>query len=86
MCVFTQLFKTLLGLSLIGGGGGGGRSDHLKTEIIRNQALSDQINGGTRFVQEKVCCHGYMPKVTSSERSDRSQHSNSLALQPFGAQ
>ena len=67
-----------------------GRSDLLgaliKTEIIRIQALSDQVNGGARFVQEKVCCHGYMPKVTSSERSDRSQHSNSLALRPFGAQ
>ena len=64
-----------------------GRSDLLgaliKTEIIRIQAHSDQVNGGARFVREKVCCHGYMSKVTSSERS---QHSNSLALQPFGAQ
>ena len=42
--------------------GGVGRSDLLgalvKTEIIRIQALSDQVNGGARFVQEKVCCHG----------------------------
>ena len=55
----------------------------VKTRI---QALSDQVNGGARFVQENVCCHGYMSKVTSSERSDRSQHSNSLALRPSGAQ
>ena len=64
-----------------------GRSDLLGALIkTRIQAHSDQVNGGARFVQEKVCCHGYMSKVTSSERSDRSQHSNSLALQPFGAQ
>ena len=62
MCVVTQLFKTLLGLSMDDPIGGGGRSDLLgalvKTQIIRIQALSDQVNGGARFVQEKVCCHG----------------------------
>ena len=73
----------LIGVGGGGGGGWAGRSDLVKNRI---QALSDQVNGGARFVQEKVCCHGYMPKVTSSERSDRSQHSNSLALRPFGAQ
>ena len=55
-------FKTLLGLSMDDLIGGVGRSDLLgalvKTEIIRIQVLSDQVNGGARFVQEKVCCHG----------------------------
>ena len=62
LLVFTQLFKTLLGLSMDDLIGGVGRSDLLgalvKTEIILIQALSDQVNGGARFVQEKVCCHG----------------------------
>ena len=50
-------YSTLLGLSMDDLIGGVGRSDLLgalvKTEIIRIQALSDQVNGGARLCKKK---------------------------------